>query len=461
MTWLGRMPFLLKPGDAPAAADLGRHQTREALLAVHVLRDGPDLDDIPMRVWERIYQPTSFFVGTSDDLNASDYAQLMDEVYGAGFEPSDLADTTRLDRFIAAALELRPPQVVSSLVTDRQEAPLMTKGFRFIGQRFVYDSYIFQQLVYDRVGAYLGTGEPFTSVPGPAGLIRGFPRGLDVAAVFGSERALEIMRSKGDAAYDGYEERVSALRLELTDLPADQWTQNLYWSWLDSLRPLLDESGETYPAFMRRSAWIDKDLQTFLGSWTELRHDTILYAKQSMTIQATSLRPERSAPGGFVEPRPEVYARLASLSRNMQDGLRSAGVFSAEIDGKLGQLTELLESLSTISAKELSGDPLSAEDARLIGGFGRALERFDDLLIDNGGQSVIGSGRADGDCRRCSYRPEFRTGPGGGSRRCFSHVRVGSGWGRDCGDDRGRIFLLRVQATHGRPPDRRGLADDG
>ena len=376
MMWLGRMPFLLKPGDAPAAVELGRHQTRQALLATFVLRGGSAADRAPMRAWERIYQPTSFFVGTSDDLDASDYAQLMDEIYGAGIEPSEFADTNRLDGFIAAALTLRPPRIVSSLVTDYQDAPLVTKGFRFMGQRFVFDSYIFQQLVYDRVGAYLGTGEPFTSVESPVGLIRGFPRALDVATAFGSERALEIMRSEGDTEYEGYEEQVGTLRQELSHLVPEQWTQNLYWSWLNSLRPLLDETEATYPAFMRGSTWADKDLQTFLGSWTELRHDTVLYAKQSMTIQATSLRPERSASGGYVEPRPEVYDRLAALSRNMRDGLRSANVLNTEIDNKLGRLAELLESLSAISVKELSGDPPSAEDASLIGGFGRALERL-------------------------------------------------------------------------------------
>ena len=40
-------------------------------------------------------------------------------------------------------------------------------------------------------------------------------------------------------------------------------------------------SAKGYPSFMRNEAWTDKSLNTSLGSWAELRHDTILYAKQS------------------------------------------------------------------------------------------------------------------------------------------------------------------------------------
>ena len=32
---------------------------------------------------------------------------------------------------------------------------------------------------------------------------------------------------------------------------------------------------------MLNQAWAHKELNTFLGSWTELKHDTILYTKQN------------------------------------------------------------------------------------------------------------------------------------------------------------------------------------
>jgi hypothetical protein len=195
-----------------------------------------------------------------------------------------------------------------------------------------------------------------------------------VAAAFGSERALEIMDADGDSDYQGYEERMAGLRSELGGLPPEQRSENLYWGWLHSLRPLLGAKGQDYPAFMQTAAWADKDLQSFLGSWTELRHDTILYAKQSMTIEATALQPDLELPRGYVEPQPEVYDRLAFLGRDTVDGLGAYGVLSGEIRGKLDQMNRLLETLRDISLRELAGEPLPEEDYALIRSIGQRLE---------------------------------------------------------------------------------------
>jgi len=378
MMWYGRMSFhLVNPNDPEAA----RRETRGALLIVRALHEARALD-----AWERIYEPTAFFVGAADDLTVYDYAAVADEVYGGLPGASGLADEAKLDQFIAAARELRPPAIVGGYVTDQEDPEEATMGFRFMGQRFIPDSYIFQQLVYDQVGLYQGTGEPFTMSPSDAGPIRGFPRGLDVPAVLGSARALEILANEGDTEYDGYAEQLAKLQEEFAALPAEQWTENLYWNWLYSLRPLLEEKGEGYPYFMRSSAWMDKDLHAWLGSWTELRHDTILYAKQSYTMRATSAEPEREPARGYVEPQPQVYARLAALTAQMQAGLGSRGLLNEEMAGKMAQMEQLLLSLKSISEKELRGEGLSDEEYSLIRRVGDTLEHLTSFSEEVEGQ---------------------------------------------------------------------------
>jgi hypothetical protein len=54
-----------------------------------------------------------------------------------------------------------------------------------------------------------------------------------------------------------------------------------------------------------------KDLNTQLASWTELRHDTVLYAKQSYTISY----PGCSYPTGFVDPRPNFWRRFRDMAQ--------------------------------------------------------------------------------------------------------------------------------------------------
>jgi hypothetical protein len=386
MMWYGRMMFRLKPGDKPEEVQKGRMETRQAILVVAALQSATVGSQPALALWDRIYEPTAFFVGKTDDLNVYDYSQVIKEVYGESLNLSDLEDEARLDAFIEKAMTLRPPKIVSSFVTDQEEPEEVTKGFRFMGQRFIPDSYIFQQLVYDEVKLYQGTGQPFTWVNSMAGPIRGFPRGLDVASVLGSGRAEEIIEAKGDAEYDGYTEQLAKLRGEFAALPAEQWVENLYWSWLYSLRPLLEVKGEGYPVFMQSEAWVDKDLNAFLGSWAELRHDTILYAKQTSAIMATGLMPQPELAKGYVEPQPEVYARLAALCKQMRVGLGDRGLLNPEYTDKLNRMESLLLSLKTMAEKELSGQALTDEEYAQIRNIGDVLEGITTFSVEISGQ---------------------------------------------------------------------------
>ncbi|MFQ6058670.1 MAG: DUF3160 domain-containing protein [Anaerolineae bacterium] len=365
MMWYGRLMFRLRPGQDEEAVEKGREETRQAILIVLALQK----DGEALAAWERIYEPTAFFVGRTDDLNVYDYSQALREVYGEKLSLSDLEDDVRLDDFIARVMTLRPPKIVSSYVTDQERPEEVTKGFRFMGQRFIPDSYIFQQLVYDKVGT---VHEP-----------RLFPKGLDVLAALGSERAYEILdQVYGETRYAHYEEQMARLRDEFSRLPPEQWTENLYWNWLHALRPLLEPRGQGYPTFMRSQAWTDKQLFTALGSWTELRHDTILYAKQSYTLKATGLVPQPEPTRGYVEPNVEVWARLAALTRQMRDGLGDRGLLNEEYKDKLDRLESLLLSLKAISEKELAGQALTEEEYGLIRNMGGILEGLTTFSVE-------------------------------------------------------------------------------
>ena len=119
-----------------------------------------------------------FFVGETDDLSIYDYQPLIREVYGDTVALSDLKDDGRILTFIEKAAALRAPKIKSTLVMEGQPYDI-TKGFRFMGQRYIPDSYIFQNLVHDKVHG------------------RAFPLGLDVMAVLGSKRAYDILDGLG------------------------------------------------------------------------------------------------------------------------------------------------------------------------------------------------------------------------------------------------------------------------
>jgi hypothetical protein len=374
MMWHGRIGLRVKEKD----------ETLLAILITQALYNLSVNGSKAITVWDRIYQPTVFFVGKADDLTPYEYADLLRQVYGNQWltlTPQELSDEQKLAQFIEAAKKLRNPYINSGWLTDQQNRIEETKSFRFMGQRFIPDSYMFQQLVYDQVGAYRGAGHPFTLVMSDGGPIRGFPRGLDVMAVLGSERALEILKAEGDTEYDGYFEQLDSLRTEFAQLPAETWAQNLYWNWLYTLLPLFEPKGKGYPYFEQTTAWADKTLVSVLGSWAELRHDTILYAKQSYTVIATGVRPPPAPPiegwtYGYVEPEPNVFARLAALANFMIDGLDSRGLLLPEFKQKLLDFKGLTLQLKAIAEKELSGDDITIEEYTVVWKIGKTMEEM-------------------------------------------------------------------------------------
>jgi len=395
MMWYGRMAFLLKGGsEALVSEEDARIATIQASLVSaelpSVLAKGQEQSS-PVTCWEiwnRIYSITSFFVGVADDLTPYEYLDAVEKVLGTSFDASQLADEEILLNLKAELAQMRNPEiyggsgicVISPPITKDKlyECLAKTKGMRFMGQRFVPDSYIFQNLVSPAVGMYVGNDTPFTMKMTALGPARCFPRGLDVMAVLGSERAYEILKAEGDTEYQGedtsYDEQLKELREEFGAFGEEDWNRNLYWAWLYSIKSLLDDFHQGYPTFMQTEAWKDKELQIVLASWTELRHDTILYAKQSYTPALTAMPPEPVPVVGYVEPVPEFYSRMLSLTKMTKEGLAQLDALSDNERSRLESLEAILERLVQISHDELEGKELSEADYDFIRNFGQQLD---------------------------------------------------------------------------------------
>lgn len=118
---------------------------------------------------------------------------------------------------------------------------------------------------------------------------------------------------------------------------------------------------------MRTRAWAAKSLNTQLASWAQLRHDTILYAKQSYTGGATC-----EYPAGYVEPVPHVWQRLGGMLENAAR-LLEATPFPEEHLALRNRQTAFLRSfagtverLESMASKELAEEPLSADEADFL-----------------------------------------------------------------------------------------------
>jgi hypothetical protein len=350
MMWYGRLTYRLDQA----------FETQRALLVTHAMRHTQAADGTPaLTLWENIFDPTVFIVGKADDLSCYEYGALSDKVFGADPELASYADDTLFAQFMAAAEQLPPPLVNSMWVWIWQDQEQVTKGFRFMGQRFTLDAYVFGQVMWRKVG----------TIDNP----RDLPKGLDFFAAIGSDEALELLEEMGEPDYLNYSDQMTKVRGEMAQLEIDSWTQNLYWSWLYAFHPMIEPKDQRYPAFMQTQAWTRKDLNTALGSWTELKHDTILYAKQVMAEMGGGA----SDPvHGYVEPNPEAYARLKSLTQMTYDGLEARSLLDENTRPLLSDLLDLLTFLQTAAEKELAGEALSEDELYRIMFYGGELEYF-------------------------------------------------------------------------------------
>ena len=350
MMWYGQFNF----------AQSSEEMNRSALLMTLAMQTG-GLDR-----WEHIYTVTACFAGASDDLSYYEYLPAIERAYGSVPTASALpGDEDAFARFTALIEKLEPPKINSIVVVDPEgtaDLAEIGKGFRFMGQRFTVDAAVMQRLVYNHVKE------------NSAGETRMLPDTLDLPAALGSDTALELLTQQGETDYEGYSENMSRLREELADAPDELWTASLSASWLYTLEPLLTEKGEGWPSFMTTPEWSKKSLETYAGSYAELKHDTVLYAKQVMAEMGGGM--EEWDDRGYVEPEYEVYARFMELARQTADGLEAFGYISDRDREELMRLAELAGQLKTISEKELRGETLTDEEYDTIRYYGGTLEHF-------------------------------------------------------------------------------------
>ena len=345
MMWHGRISMLLQ-SDA-IAAESSENEAKIQTIQALLISDHFDKDKNLQTIWNRIYNVTAFYVGFSDDLGPYEYAKAINTVFGndrtgVSFDNESLtALKTELEKYESPKIYGGTGGIIQTGSKTENETLEATKGFRFMGQRYTPDSYILRKL---------------------------HPPALNIMDLLGSERAREHLKNQGISENEEYKKAHTSLENEFGAFDEEDWNKNLYWAQLYALKPLLVNYPEGYPTFMQTEAWEDKQLNTALASWAELRHDTILYAKQ-MYFTGASYNPEEKPVQGYVEPVPEFYARMLALTKMAHNGLAEMKVLDKQSDKDFTTLENTLEKLLEISIKELENKELTEEEYEFIRNF--------------------------------------------------------------------------------------------
>ncbi|MEJ5201992.1 MAG: DUF3160 domain-containing protein [Anaerolineales bacterium] len=357
MTWLGRVNFAFRqkeplPSRAPLMITLALQKAQVGTTPAS-------------EVWGRVHEILTFLFGPTDDPGPLELSLLMGRIYGTSVTITDLADEALWQEFLKHTADLPAPQINSTFVSSSVEMET-TRSWRFLGQRFTLDAFILQNLVFDKVGTQQNP--------------RLKPSGMDVMAVLGSATAQQELKETGETAYQNYESQMQKMQTAVQAQPEEEWLLHFYSTWLYAFVPQVLPKETAYPPYMRTTAWGYKELNSALGSWAELKHDTALYTKMPEPMGGGGPPVSPSAPA-YVEPNPDVFYRLAYASRSLVNGLKERGIapeppaFEGAESRQLSlydlligmeRMAEKLEALGDIAGRELLGEQLSQEDYELI-----------------------------------------------------------------------------------------------
>jgi len=347
--WLGHIDMRLIEQTAAGEVTFHRRQFAAALLLSQLV-------GAVSTQWSELDETLHAFVGESDNMVPSDFAKLAQTVGVA--DPAALLNSS--DAALAQAIVnggFGIQRIASQIVyasPDNPNPPL-DRSFLLLGQRYVIDSEVLSNVVYDRLRL-----DPYRLMPSP----------LDVAfAVFGNSRAADLLKSDL-STYPGYPAALHDMRLLVDSHEAAFWQGSLYASWLAAIRaasPAQDGTAVTttgLPSVTGTEAWARRLLGTQLASWAELRHDTLLYAKQSTTSY-----PACEFPDAYVEPASALWAALAALGTRGSALATSLGLSDlglSTVATYFASLTTTMTMLKDMADRQQTGQAYTADQMAFI-----------------------------------------------------------------------------------------------
>lgn len=237
---------------------------------------------------------------------------------------------------------------------------------------YTLDSFVFDELV-----THLDRRETVGTKENP----RLLPVGLDIMAAFGSGEAKKILLEElKEGRFENYEKKLNDVTEKIGKYSSNSWEANTYQNWLDMFNALIKEPANA-PEFTKTKAWKRKQLSTALGSWVNLRYETIAYVEQvgAEGGEGGYERLNIGMPRGYVEPNPLFFRKLndgfSKISNRFKKIIKNPELRDAVVD-RIDKYRKHLKALEIIAQKELDNVILTDEEYAEILYIGRTIEHF-------------------------------------------------------------------------------------
>lgn len=309
-----------------------------SLVLTRMLRDGAEWES-----WTRLEDALIGLVGAPDGLSPDGMDELLRERKWDSLEA--LATTWELLPSLSEELASRrygqqalrtaggPPRV------DADGADILE--FHMTPARYALDSALLARLV---------TGGSRTVAPG---LVRDRPHPIDVLAALGNSDAEAALPLAG-----GYAERLEAAKAEVAAVSDSFWTESIYNSWLWTLRSLNNSDVAELPSDFNTTGWKARRLHTQLASWTQLRHDNVLYVPPVMGGVVMCEYPDV-----VVDPYPQAFRRLAAMAELLDElylGTTRTAAFG--VSSPASRIAEAARRLAGMAERQLAGHRIDPAD---------------------------------------------------------------------------------------------------
>lgn len=316
-------------------------------------------DETSFKLWQDIYKPISFLVENTEDTTPIDIYKSISKV--------------TKDNSVGAILEKNVVNAVADDIANKEDPkikPDSGKVFAFLPQRAVVDNTWLQNLV---------DTDPKSKRP--------VVSGVDLMALLGNSLAERLtLTNEDNLKWDEFKEKYEETKAMVDARTDKEEKANIYRTWLWVLKAFNNEYGEGYPDFMKSEKWQYKDLNTALASWAQLKHDTILYAKE-FGAEMGGYDPVEVK--HYVEPNVNLYRRVKYLVGLTMDADEKYSLLNETQRDRLKDFDNMLEFLIKVSLEELKDETTSDEDNERLSVIGGEMENIFMAFNDGGGDFEI------------------------------------------------------------------------
>lgn len=349
MMWCGRTDLRIAGGYDATGQLSSTRELGASMVLLDLLRKAEKVD-----AWRKFDHCIQTFVGRTDSATFDDLAGVAKAAKLKS--PADLTTETDLKNLNEAILksEAGKQDIRGDIYVKPLHAEIvLPRSFTVMGQKFVIDSWVTSQTVT---------------------LWRRVPSALDVSfAALGNNHVVPDIVDrieKGPHPHRDrqlYQPQLAAVRNVLDKVDAKAWEDTIYMQWLATLRTLTAPGDEKLPEVMRTREWGLKQTNTQLASWSQLRHDTILYVKQSY-----GMVPSCYYPAGFVEPVVPFWAAMDNMASRSATLLEQTPFPDAVKETQARQVkffrafATQMGKIRNVAEKQLAQKELSADEKKVL-----------------------------------------------------------------------------------------------